>query len=73
MLYAHPKFKVNAALVPGPWVMGISAGWFRARGLDGWQSETTCGLRAFGQTETTCGLRIAFETPVKKKKKKKIN
>ncbi|KAF2600551.1 hypothetical protein F2Q68_00011167 [Brassica cretica] len=33
MLYAHPKFKVNAALVPGPWVMGISAGWFRAKGI----------------------------------------
>ncbi|CAG7903049.1 unnamed protein product, partial [Brassica rapa] len=33
MLYALPKFKVIAALVPGPWVMGISAGWFRARGI----------------------------------------
>ncbi|KAF3579945.1 hypothetical protein DY000_02032876 [Brassica cretica] len=45
MLYALLKFKVNAALVLGHWVMDISAGWFWARGLDGWQSETTCGLR----------------------------
>ncbi|KAH0866228.1 hypothetical protein HID58_083439 [Brassica napus] len=33
MLYALPKFKVNATLVPGLWVMSISAGWFRARGI----------------------------------------
>uniref|UniRef100_A0A0D3CEQ3 Uncharacterized protein n=1 Tax=Brassica oleracea var. oleracea TaxID=109376 RepID=A0A0D3CEQ3_BRAOL len=33
ILYAHPKFKVNAALVLDPWVMGISPGWFRARGI----------------------------------------
>ncbi|KAL0676200.1 hypothetical protein Bca4012_004181 [Brassica carinata] len=44
-------FKVIAALVPGPWVMGISAGWFRAREIRrlaiGNQVRIT-GLRAIG-------------------------
>ena len=33
MLYVLPKFKFNAVLVPGPWVTGISAGWFQTRGI----------------------------------------
>ena len=42
-------------------------------GLDGWQSETKCGLRVFGQSETTCGLRVAVEPPVYKKKKEEMS
>ena len=70
MLYALSKFKVIAALVSGHWVMGISAGWFRVRGIK-WLVIGNHGLRAFRQMEITCELQITFEPPAKKKKKKR--